>query len=55
MEKIDLKSEFSNSDYIDFDDVLDHAYFSQDDMEDLEEDESNYDYRDSDFRSIADL
>ncbi|MEQ8336602.1 MAG: hypothetical protein RIA62_04620 [Cyclobacteriaceae bacterium] len=55
MEKIEMKREFNDFENRDFDDVLDNAYFSRDDMEDLDEDESNYEYRDSEFRSISEL
>lgn len=54
MEKIDR--DFEDEDYYELDDVLDRSYFSQyDDMEDLEEDESNYDNKSSYYRSISDL
>lgn len=55
MEKVELKREFSESDDRDFDDVLDHSFFSLDELEDIEEDESNYETTDSEFRSISDL
>lgn len=45
-----------NTDFLDFDDVLDSAYFTEsDDLGDLEEDESNYEVRPSHYRSIAEL
>ncbi len=55
MEKIESKREFNETEFEDLDDVLDHAFFSDNDLEDMEEDESYYDFRDTDFRSIADL
>ena len=55
MEKIEMKREFNDFDIRDFDDVLDNAYFSSDNMDDFEEDESNYDYKDSEYRSISEL
>ncbi len=55
MEKIEQKREFIESEFQDFDDVLDHSYFSDDRMDDIEEDESNYDYKDSEYRSISEL
>lgn len=54
MEKIDR--DFEDQDYYELDDVLDRSFFSQsDDMEDLEEDESNYEVRSSHYRPISDL
>lgn len=54
MEKIDR--DFDDQDYYELDDVLDRSFFSQaDDMEDLEEDESNYENKSSHYRSISEL
>lgn len=54
MEKLDR--DFNDEDYYELDDVLDRSFFSQhDDLEDIEEDESNYETNSSHYRSISDL
>lgn len=53
MEK--LERDFEDNDYLELDDVLDQSFFATDDLEDVDEDESNYEVRSSDFRPISEL
>lgn len=55
MEKIER--EFVNEETIEFDDVLDNSYFAQkeEEMTDVDEDESNYEIRQIPYRPISEL
>ncbi len=55
MEKIESKREFMDTETRDLDDVLDDAFFSSNQIDNMDEDESNYDCWESEYRPISEL